>query len=232
MHDAMLSMGWRLASTASLGMIGATQSKSLIQIITQVVAPGEWFVAPQQDNRAASSPIPAASGGFGHDRHGRHDGHGRRAPPPPVAQGGPADIQKANTIQFFPPALAIIVRAPSRIHTSITGGIIGGKPNVPMGRRASGTPRRRSSPRRNKKGNFKVGATSARTTIPRSPRSAPAGKTRRSPRVTAQGAGQGPRSDQGLERSLRQGRHRRRPGHRHGRLPLRDRATTLTSRSS
>src|SRR5205807_2192008 len=39
-----------------------------------------------------------------------------------------ADIQQANTIEFFPPALAIIVRGTSRIHTSLTGGIIGGKP--------------------------------------------------------------------------------------------------------
>ncbi len=32
-----------------------------------------------------------------------------------------------NELTFYPPALALIVRAPSRVHTSITGGIIGGK---------------------------------------------------------------------------------------------------------
>ena len=48
-------------------------------------------------------------------------------PPLPQPEGGPANIQQANTIEFFPPALALIVRAPSRIHTSLTGGVIGGK---------------------------------------------------------------------------------------------------------
>lgn len=49
--------------------------------------------------------------------------------PPPVAvsEGGPADIREANTIEFFPPALTLIVRGTLRIHTSLTGGIIGGK---------------------------------------------------------------------------------------------------------
>src|SRR5262245_26062015 len=51
---------------------------------------------------------------------------GAGPPPLTVAQGGPADIQKANTIEFFQPALALIVRGTSRIHTDITGGVIGG----------------------------------------------------------------------------------------------------------
>ncbi|MFO0865566.1 MAG: hypothetical protein U0744_13105 [Gemmataceae bacterium] len=55
---------------------------------------------------------------------------GAGAPPPPPSQGGPADLLTANTIEFFPPALALIIRAPSRVHTSITGGIIGGKHKV------------------------------------------------------------------------------------------------------
>jgi tetratricopeptide (TPR) repeat protein len=36
-------------------------------------------------------------------------------------------LYKYHTIEFFPPALALIIRAPSRVHTSFTGGIIGGK---------------------------------------------------------------------------------------------------------
>jgi RNA polymerase sigma factor (sigma-70 family) len=35
--------------------------------------------------------------------------------------------KKATEEDFFPPALALIVRAPSRIHTSISDGVIGGK---------------------------------------------------------------------------------------------------------
>src|SRR6185369_301429 len=69
--------------------------------------------------------------GMGMNQFGNMGGNfgmmGAGAPPVPVAQGGPADIQTANTIEFFPPAMALIIRAPSRIHTSITGGIIGGK---------------------------------------------------------------------------------------------------------
>jgi len=38
-----------------------------------------------------------------------------------------ADITQANTIEFYPPALAITVQGPSRTHTSVSGGIIGGK---------------------------------------------------------------------------------------------------------
>ena len=40
------------------------------------------------------------------------------------------DPKTANTIGYFAPAMALIVRAPSRMHTSITGGIIGGNPGI------------------------------------------------------------------------------------------------------
>ncbi|MBM4069723.1 MAG: hypothetical protein FJ271_12345 [Planctomycetes bacterium] len=39
----------------------------------------------------------------------------------------PALMEYANGIEFFPPALGLIVRAPNRIHTSFTGGLIGGR---------------------------------------------------------------------------------------------------------
>ena len=35
--------------------------------------------------------------------------------------------EQQNAFDFFPPALALIIKAPSRIHTSVTGGVIGGK---------------------------------------------------------------------------------------------------------
>jgi hypothetical protein len=52
---------------------------------------------------------------------------GAGAPSTPMLEGANADIQTANTIEFFPPALAIIVRQPSRIRTSFGGEILGGK---------------------------------------------------------------------------------------------------------
>ncbi len=111
----------------SLGMMGATQAVGLIQLITRVVAPGEWFIT-QQPQPLAPMLFPGLGmvGALGGGQ-GMLGMVGAGPPPAPVAEGGPADIQQANTIEFFPPALALIVRAPSRIHTSITGGIIGGK---------------------------------------------------------------------------------------------------------
>ena len=47
--------------------------------------------------------------------------------PPPPEEGGPASLLTSNTIEFFPPALALIIRAPSRVHHSSFGGIVGGK---------------------------------------------------------------------------------------------------------
>lgn len=110
----------------NLGALGATQANQLIQTITQVVAPGEWFVAPQPANNGF-----LAGNAFG----GNLNFLGNPAPPPPVAQGGPADIQQANTIQFFPSALALVVRAPSRVHTSLTGGVFGARNKRDVGAR-------------------------------------------------------------------------------------------------
>ncbi|GEM_PF-1073305 len=47
-----------------------------------------------------------------------------------VTQGGPADIQNSNTIDNFPPALALIVRAPDRVHTSVNGKLGKNEPEV------------------------------------------------------------------------------------------------------
>jgi tetratricopeptide (TPR) repeat protein len=110
-----------------LGALGATQAVGLIQMITKVVAPGEWFVTQQPQPFAPMlfpglGMVGALGGGMG-----MLGMVGAGPPPAPVDLGGPADIQQANTIEFFPPALALIVRAPSRIHTSITGGLIGGR---------------------------------------------------------------------------------------------------------
>jgi hypothetical protein len=107
----------------SLGLMGAIQAQGLIQLITKVVAPGEWFRTSQQQPLAPMLfPGLGMIGGGGPNMMGMIG-----AGPPPPQDDGPADIQQANTIEFFAPSLALIARAPSRIHTNITGGIIGGK---------------------------------------------------------------------------------------------------------
>ena len=110
----------------------------MISVITKVVAPGEWFITKQPNPFQQNIFNPFMGLGMGGmfgmvgNQFGMGGGNvfgmmGAGPPPTPISEGGPADIQQANTIEFFPPALAIIVRAPSRIHTSIYGGIIGGK---------------------------------------------------------------------------------------------------------
>ncbi len=130
----------------SLGVLGASNAYGLILTVTRVVSPGTWFYATQ--------PQPFMMGGFGMGGFGmRGFGAfmggvgmfgmggfgmfggmqgmmgmvGAGPPPPPPEQGGPVDIQTANTIDFFPPALALVVRAPSRVHYSPFGSAIGGK---------------------------------------------------------------------------------------------------------
>ncbi len=125
--------GFQGGFNGSLGIMGASNAVTLIELVTRVVDPGNWFYVSQAQPFNPS----AIAGGFANPFGGGlgapgggigQGGFGGAAPPAtPVSQGGPADIQNANTIDFFPPALALIVRAPSRIHTSISGGVIGGK---------------------------------------------------------------------------------------------------------
>jgi tetratricopeptide (TPR) repeat protein len=110
-----------------LGMVGAINAQSLISMIKAVVGgPQEWFQQQQ--------PMPLAPMLFpGLGMVGMVGGQnmlgmvGAGPPPLPAAEGGNGDPAVSNTIDFFQPSLALIVRAPSRMHTTITGGIIGGK---------------------------------------------------------------------------------------------------------
>jgi tetratricopeptide (TPR) repeat protein len=108
-----------------LGLVGSINAPSLIATITQVVAPGEWFVTQQPEpfNQFLGGGLNNFMGGVG-VIGGQALGNIGQPPPP---QGTLLDPTQANTIQFFPPALALIVRAPSRIHTDFTGGLIGAK---------------------------------------------------------------------------------------------------------
>src|SRR6185312_5991445 len=54
------------------------------------------------------------------------------APPLPPAEGGPSsDIANSNTIGFYAPALALVVRGTSRVHYKQTGGIMGSAKKKP-----------------------------------------------------------------------------------------------------
>ncbi len=112
----------------ALGAMGAILAPSLISTITKVVAPGEWFITqqPQPFNTFLGGGLNNL-GGVG-AIGGPQLGQMGQPPPLPLPEGGPANIQDANTIEFFPPALALLIRAPARVHTSFTGGLIGGRP--------------------------------------------------------------------------------------------------------
>ena len=111
----------------SLGVQGATQAVGLIDIITRIVDPGNWNKPPVIQPFAMGGGFPGA-GMFGMVGMVGMMGMGMvGAGPPPDPTVVPPDPQTANSIDFFPPALALIIRAPSRMHSSFEGGIIGGK---------------------------------------------------------------------------------------------------------
>jgi tetratricopeptide (TPR) repeat protein len=125
----------------SLGAMGATQAAGLISLVTRIVDPGNWNRPPQLNQFQMMGmgmgmgmgmmgfpmmfPNPGMVGMVG--MVGMMGNAGMIGAGPPPDPNAPSDPQLANSIDFFPPALALIVRAPSRMHTSITGGIVGGK---------------------------------------------------------------------------------------------------------
>jgi hypothetical protein len=132
------------AFNGSLGAVGATQAAGLINIITRIVDPGNWNAPPTTPMGFMMGGFPGfmmggfpgfMMGGFPGFMMGGFPGFMMGGFPAMMMQGaGPppdpnvnSDPQTSNSIDFFPPALAIIVRAPARVHTSITGGIVGGK---------------------------------------------------------------------------------------------------------
>jgi tetratricopeptide (TPR) repeat protein len=101
--------------------MGSTMDQGLILLIQQVVAPGEWA---SRCNNLQYNPFfpmggnPAAALG----------NPGGAAPPggnPLYAQ----NLQNSNTIGFYAPALALVVRGTSQVHSKY-GGVLGGKANA------------------------------------------------------------------------------------------------------
>jgi hypothetical protein len=157
----------------NLGFAGATQAGPLINLIMQVVAPGEWFMTPAQQaffqmqgqfggfnfqagggfnfgNFNFGGQFNFQPGGFNFQPGGMQFQPGGMGFAPggmgiqgggfqpgfnaagfqaqgfnPATTPGFVDPRQMNTIQFFAPALALIVRAPSKIHYKADGGIFG-----------------------------------------------------------------------------------------------------------
>jgi tetratricopeptide (TPR) repeat protein len=88
---------------------GGDQSSLLIQLILEVVAPGEW--------------LPIA--GFNQP--------GGQAPPPGAAPDDPALLERPqlNSLSYYPPARALVVRGTARMHTKVGGSLIGRPANQP-----------------------------------------------------------------------------------------------------
>jgi tetratricopeptide (TPR) repeat protein len=142
--------GFQGGFNGSLGALGGGQGmQDLITVITLTIDPGHWYFVQQQNpfqtaNVNNFNPFQGGGGlGFGGGGAlggglgGALGGAGGNvglpgAPPTPVAQGGPAplDDPRTNTIYPYMPVLSLIVRAQSRTHTSLTGGIVGGKGGV------------------------------------------------------------------------------------------------------
>jgi hypothetical protein len=133
----------------SLGALGGgTAMQDLITVISITIDPGHWYFVQQQSpfqtaNINSFNPFQgggglgfaggggALGGGLGGALGGAAGAGGvlPGAAPTPTSQGGPADLTDARTNSMYPylPVLSLIVRAQSRTHTSLTGGLIGGK---------------------------------------------------------------------------------------------------------
>jgi tetratricopeptide (TPR) repeat protein len=90
------------------GLQGGDQSSLLIQLILEVVAPGEW--------------LPIA--GFNQP--------GGQAPPPGAAPDDPALLERPvlNSLSYYPPARALVVRGTARLHSKPLSSLIGRPANM------------------------------------------------------------------------------------------------------
>ncbi|MBV9123350.1 MAG: hypothetical protein JO112_08335, partial [Planctomycetes bacterium] len=89
------------------GLQGGDQSSILIKLITQVVGtPDEWL-----------PPI--------------HQNGGQGIAADPTDTTGASTPREANSLGYYPPALALMVKATSRIHTNVGGGLLAPRPLAP-----------------------------------------------------------------------------------------------------
>jgi len=97
------------------GLQGGDTSRELLELIVKVVAPGEW-----QTLGADPAQLGAPGG-------------------PPLGLGGPDPLaldpvvprELLNSLDYYGPARALIVRGSSRLHANLEGGLLGPRPGAP-----------------------------------------------------------------------------------------------------
>lgn len=99
------------------GLQGGDQSTILIQLIRQVIGtPADWRPSLGGLTQGPGGlPGPAGPGGA-----------------PGDDPGAATDIQLSNDLGYYPPALALVVKGTSRIHTQV-GGLLAPRPGAPPG---------------------------------------------------------------------------------------------------
>jgi len=102
-----------------LGQDGEKNVNALIQAIVYSVEPGTWFFklgtqnnnAMQQNIVNPFAVLPQGPGqGPGNAANWMQQGIGAGPPPIPVSDGGPAEIELAGTISYFPGTKSLVVR--------------------------------------------------------------------------------------------------------------------------
>ena len=97
------------------GLQGGDTSRELLELIVKVVAPGEWQplgAAPAQLG-APGGPPPGLGG------------------PDPLAMDPIVPRELLNSLDYYGPARALIVRGSSRLHANLEGGLLGPRPGAP-----------------------------------------------------------------------------------------------------
>ena len=114
-------------SGGQFGLQGGDTSQLLIRLITQVVGkPEDW--APLQMNMGGGGGFPGGGAmGFGFGMMGMFGGMMMGIPPadPNEGYGNP---NEAGALGYYSPTRALIVKATSRVHTRLGGGLLAPRP--------------------------------------------------------------------------------------------------------
>lgn len=96
------------------GFQGRDSSRQLMELIVKVVAPGEWFPLGRDPNTANNPGLGGAPPGLGG--------------PDPLAMDAIVPQELLNSLDYYAPARALVVRGSSRLHTRLEGGLLGPGP--------------------------------------------------------------------------------------------------------
>lgn len=112
------------------GLQGGDTSGLLLRLITQVVGkPEDWApINPLEAGGAGNAGNAGFGGGFNGNMAG-FGGMGMGLPPVDPNEGA-GDPNQAGSLGYYPPTRALIVKATSRIHTRLGGGMMGPRPPV------------------------------------------------------------------------------------------------------